>query len=125
MTPPLPPSAVRSDRIESTPDGSLQLRLEDALFVWKRTEPVRLYLYGVLAAVLVVLAVVGLVTQDLAAAITGVAAAVLVAVPGAAAVRASVVSPATYSVKRQEDAARWAAAIRAGRVDEYGNRESA
>lgn len=110
----LPTLPAQARHTPPAPRGALELRVGDALYSWKRTEPARLYLYGVLAAVVLVLAAVGAVTQDLAAALTGLAAAVLVAVPGAAAVRASVYSPATRAQERADDSARWAAAIRAG-----------
>jgi hypothetical protein len=111
MTPPLPPIATRSP-------GRVQTRVADALFIWKRTEPARLYLYGLTAAVVLVLAVVGAVTQDLAAALTGLAAALLVGVPGAAAVRASVYSPATRAQDRLDDSTRYAALIRQGQAQQ-------
>lgn len=63
---------------------------------WKVTEPVRLYLYGILAAVCVVLLAAGFITQDMSAALTGLAAAVLVAVPAAVAIRPSVYSLAGH-----------------------------
>lgn len=61
---------------------------------WKLTEPVRLYAYTVLAAVLLALVLVGTITDEWADALLGVAAAVLAVVPGAEAARASVYSPA-------------------------------
>jgi di/tricarboxylate transporter len=112
MTPPIPPGLARSGPIPPRPRRPLAIRTGDALFTWKRTEPARLYAYAVLAAVLVVLAVVGWITEDLAAALTGVVAAVLAVVPAAAAIRASVYSPATRASERMEDSARWARMVR-------------
>jgi hypothetical protein len=62
----------------------------------KQSEPVRLYAYTVLAAVLTAAVAAGAVTGEWAHALTGVAAAVLGAVPAAEAARASVYSPRTY-----------------------------
>jgi len=72
------------------------IRSRSLLMRWKATEPARLYLFGLLAAVCTVLAAVGVITQDLSAALTGLVSALLVAVPGAWAVRSSVFSPDTH-----------------------------
>jgi hypothetical protein len=62
----------------------------------KLSEPVRLYCYSLLTAVLVALVAVGYVTEEWQAALTGIAAALLGVVPGAEAARASVYSPKTH-----------------------------
>jgi hypothetical protein len=63
---------------------------------WKDSEPVRLYAYSVLSAVLVALAAVGAVTGEWTSALTGIAAALLGVVPGAEAARMSVISPRSH-----------------------------
>lgn len=62
----------------------------------KLSEPVRLYCYSLLSAVLVALVVVGYLTEEWQAALTGVVAAVLGVVPGAEAARATVYSEAGH-----------------------------
>lgn len=99
MTPPMPPGLVRSPAVH----GPTLLQR------WKDAEPVRLYAYTVLGALVLVLAGVGVVTEDLSAALTGLAAAVLGIPAAAEAGRASVLSPATARARRQDDAARWVA----------------
>jgi hypothetical protein len=103
MTPPMPPGLVRTHR-NARPS---------ILERWKQTEPVRLYVYGLLAAVLLALVVVGWMTEDLSAALTGILAALLVGVPGAEAARVSVISPATRTEQRLDESARWAAMVTA------------
>jgi hypothetical protein len=66
------------------------------LFRLKVSEPVRLYSYSLLSAVLVALVVVGTITEEWQAALTGIAAAVLGVVPAAEASRASVYSEKTH-----------------------------
>jgi hypothetical protein len=101
MTPPMPPGLVRTHR---NPAPS---RLER----WRDAEPVRLYAYTVLAALLVVLTAVGLTTGELAHALTGMVAAVLGVIPAAELGRASVWSPATVRDRRTSDADRFAAIV--------------
>lgn len=104
MTPPMPPGLVRRPQAPSS----------SALARWKRTEPVRLYAYTVLVAVVLVLAAVYGYTEDLSAALTGLAAAVLGVVPAAEAARASVFSPAAEAARREADAQRWSELVRLG-----------
>jgi hypothetical protein len=61
----------------------------------KLTEPVRLYCYSLLSAVLLALVAVGGLTGEWSDALLGIAAAVLGVVPGAEFARASVYSPAS------------------------------
>lgn len=92
MTLPAPP--IPPDLASSTRPADVTARLR-GLARLKLTEPVRLYAYGVLSAVLVALVLVGTITQDWSAALTGIAAALL-GVPGVEAARATVYSPATH-----------------------------
>jgi hypothetical protein len=62
----------------------------------KLAEPVRLYAYSLLTAILAALVLAGTVTDNWYAALSGIAAAILAVVPGAEATRASVYSPATH-----------------------------
>ena len=62
----------------------------------KLSEPVRLYAYGILSAVVVALVLVGTITGEWGDALLGIVAAVLGVVPGAEAARASVYSPRTH-----------------------------
>ena len=69
-------------------------------FLSKENEPVRLYLYSVATAVLVLLGAVGVLTGSLVVAISGVLVAALM-VPTAAALRAKV-SPAASEVPGED-----------------------
>ena len=71
------------------------------LFQLLRREPVRVYLYSVLGAVLLLLIGIGVVTASTAALIGGVAVAVL-AVPGTEALRSQVYAPATVDQIRAD-----------------------
>lgn len=90
--PPRPPVTARPGRLQ---------RL-------KLTEPVRLYCYGLLSAVLVALVLVGTITEEWSAALTGIAAALL-GVPGVEAARATVYSPATNLRTLVQARQQWAA----------------
>lgn len=87
--PPIPPGLT-----STTPPADVTARIR-GLARLKQTEPVRLYAYSVLSAVLVALVLVGTITDDWSAALTGIAAAVL-GVPGVEAARASAYSPASH-----------------------------
>jgi hypothetical protein len=71
---------------------------------WREQEPVRLYLWGIAAAVLPVAVVAGWLTSELAVAITGVVSSALM-VGGAAAARRETFAPATVAALRDQ----WAA----------------
>ena len=92
-------------RVSSRPGPLARLKL---------SEPVRLYAYTVLAAILTALVLTGTITGAWQEALTGIAAAVLAVVPAAEAGRASVYSPRTH-VRQIIDAQR-AIADRAARA---------